>query len=245
MADSRIASARMAVRSRARGHQRRCDLLVQGGGDRFVGRPARGVAVSGFLAGDLLPTLRRRAGSPTSPPSAREAHVCPEGPRSGRWRRRALSRSPSPSNRKFQAECVRVRGSPQRLEIGRAEPSCDSITKDRRLAPISPPLVGRSRGQRTIRAGRPTTVRSARVRGADLLRPVVADHQASDLRSSLKWRRPVQVVVDCRLVAPSSTPTRPNTSNACVNCSGVCAAEQLARRTHRSLGQPGGTIKLT
>ena len=46
-------------------------------------------------------------------------------------------------------------------------------------------------------------------------------------------------------VTPSSAPTRPKMSSARVRCSAVCAAEQLARSTQSSTGQPGGTIRFT
>src|SRR5262249_19815370 len=42
-----------------------------------------------------------------------------------------------------------------------------------------------------------------------------------------------------------AAPTRPKISSARARCSGVCAAEQLARSTQRSTGHPGGTIRLT
>ena len=41
------------------------------------------------------------------------------------------------------------------------------------------------------------------------------------------------------------TLTRSNISSACMMCSTVCAAEQLARSRHSSGAQPGGTIRLT
>ena len=57
--------------------------------------------------------------------------------------------------------------------------------------------------------------------------------------------RAEHVTTGATRVTPSSAPTRPKMSSARVICSGVCAAEQLARSTHSSRGQPGGTIRFT
>jgi hypothetical protein len=43
----------------------------------------------------------------------------------------------------------------------------------------------------------------------------------------------------------SSAPTFARIASARAICSGVCAAEQLARSTQSSCGQPGGTIRFT
>ena len=68
-----------------------------------------------------------------------------------------------------------------------------------------------------------------------------------DLRcGTCRYRRVVSPRrLDQTVSVRGATPTRSKTSSARVICSTLCAAEQLARSTHSSRGQPGGTIRFT